>query len=96
MRRTIVGTFLTAALVAGPAAATAAAQAPVADQTAAVQVLAQENRDNDDDNGGWGLWGLAGPAGSAGSHPPPFQVARHEPPRHQPGHGGGAHPTDRI
>ncbi|MCQ0024863.1 hypothetical protein M4914_19190 [Streptomyces somaliensis DSM 40738] len=96
MRRTIVGTFLTAALVAGPAAATAAAQAPVADQTAAVQVLAQENRDNDDDNGGWGLWGLAGLLGLLGLIPRRSKSHGTNPRGTSPGTGGGAHPTDRI
>ncbi|MCP9958312.1 MULTISPECIES: WGxxGxxG family protein [Streptomyces] len=99
MRRTIVGTFLTAALVAGPAA-TAAAQAPAVElasavQAAPVQVLAQDDN-KDDDNGDWGLWGLTGLLGLLGLIPRRSKSHGTNPRGTSPGMGGGAHPTDRI
>lgn len=103
MRRTTVGALLAAALLAGPAAATAAAQVPVAERASVVQaapdrVPAVDDRDKDDDGGGggWGLWGLAGLLGLLGLLPRRSKGHTAGGPRSSPGTGGGAHPTDRI
>ncbi|MFC0496751.1 WGxxGxxG family protein [Streptomyces mutabilis] len=67
-----VGAVLAAALLAGPAAATAEAQTPVVAQEANVQApqrAAQDDTKQDDDDGGWGLWGLAGLLGLLGLIP---------------------------
>jgi MYXO-CTERM domain-containing protein len=102
MRRMTIGAVLTAALLAGPAVATAEAQTPVSVQTATVQSVqaaqsqaqAQQNDDNDDDDdsGGWGLWGLAGLLGLLGLIP-----RRRKTPDRGTGRGPGAtgYPTDR-
>ncbi|MEV0121789.1 WGxxGxxG family protein [Streptomyces sp. NPDC050703] len=96
MQRTTIGALLTAVLLAGPAAATAEAQTPVAPGTATVQAAAlpqaqdDDNKD-DDDGGGWGLWGLAGLLGLLGLIPRRNKT-------HDTGHRGtgGAHTTDRL
>ncbi|MBT2415227.1 hypothetical protein J7I94_32610 [Streptomyces sp. ISL-12] len=99
MRRMTIGALLTAALLAGPAAVTAEAQAPVASQTTTVQAAqiqpqAQEDDNDDDSGGGWGLWGLLGLLGLLGLMPR-RQKTRHNPGTHR-GPGTGAHPDDRI
>ncbi|MFI6209415.1 WGxxGxxG family protein [Streptomyces sp. NPDC051041] len=71
MRRMPIGALLAAALLAGPAAVTAEAQAPVMPHAATAQVSQSQAQDdnNDDDDGGWGLWGLAGLLGLLGLIP---------------------------
>ncbi|MDT9684320.1 hypothetical protein RND61_19995 [Streptomyces sp. TRM76323] len=102
MRRTTVGALLAATLLAGPAAATAAAQVPVAERASVVQAVpdrvpAVDDRDKDDGGGGgWGLWGLAGLLGLLGLLPRRSKGHTAGGPRSSPGTGGGAHPTDRI
>ncbi|WP_416238187.1 WGxxGxxG family protein [Streptomyces mutabilis] len=96
MRRTTVGALLTAALLAGPAAVTAEAHAPVETQTTSVQVAqsqAQEDDNNKDDDGGWGLWGLAGLLGLLGLIP--RRRKTHDTGTHRGTGTGGAYPNDR-
>ncbi|MEV5987153.1 WGxxGxxG family protein [Streptomyces sp. NPDC052051] len=76
MRRTTIGALLSVALLAGPAAVTAEAQAQPVARTATVQAAqsqtqnpTQVDRNKDDGGGGWGLWGLAGLLGLLGLVP---------------------------
>lgn len=71
MRRTTTGAALVIALLAGPAVATAEAQAPVTAPTATVQAAQGQTQaqENNEDNGDWGLWGLTGLLGLLGLIP---------------------------